>query len=624
MSLLSLLLVLGAAMIGGAVARRIGYPSILGELVAGIVFGPPLLGWIESDEALAVLGEFGVLLMMLYIGMHIDLNDLRRASWAGLLAAFGGFLVPAGLGFGITIAFGGSTLAAVFVALAMGVTSLATKSRILVDLKILDTRIAHVLMVGALVSDLAALVIFAGVIGVAGPSGEEIASGAEVISRLAPVALQAALFLVAAYIVGAYVIPVMMRWLSKRIGTDPMSVFIVVVFIGVAFAEGAEIAGLHAILGAFVAGLFLDESMFPRRTARSVESILRTVSVGLLAPIFFVIAGFQVTFDVFQTDLALLILVVVFATVGKVVGTALFYIPSGNGWREGVAVGVGMNGRGAVEIIVAEIALTLGLIDQSTFSILVFMAIATTASVPILLTLAVRWLEGRNELVRPAARRRIVIVGAGPVARALAKAALPQPVSLIDTNPDLRAQAVREGLDVAYGSVFEEDTMDRAKVAEAGCLVAMTPNSRINVLAAQMAANRYAVDSVLVSLGTSDVEGMAELMEGADAGRLFAQDVDLADWDYALSHGSAREITIDVDEPPASSDAIDRMLAGAARTDDRDVTVLPLVVERGEDRIPFAVAGELERGDRVHALARRDVAPPPGAQEQESRVTDHM
>lgn len=598
-----MLLVIAAALVGGAVARRLGYPSILGELLAGIVLGPPLLGILSGNEALMVLGEFGVLLMMLYIGIHIDLHDLRRASWAGLLAAVGGFIVPAGLGFVVTLAFGGSVVAAVFVALAMGVTSLATKSRILVDLKILDTRIAHVLMVGALVSDLAALIIFAGVIGLAGDAGDSFAAGAEVIGELGLVGVKAALFVVAAYVVGTRLIPAGGRWLAKRANIDTTTMFVIVVFTGVAFAEAAELAGLHAILGAFLAGLFIGEDVLPRRTSRSVQTVLQATAIGLLAPIFFVTAGFEVTFDVFRTDLVLLTLVVVLATLGKVVGTALFYIPSGNGWREGVAVGVGMNGRGAVEIIVAEIALTRGLIDQEVFSILVFMAIATTASVPVLLTMAVRWLDARGELVRPTERRRIVIVGAGPVARALARAASPRPVTLVDTNPDLRDTAIGEGLDFVYGSALEDHVLANAHVAEAGYLIAMTPNSRVNVLAAQIAANNHAVPSVLVALGSHEADGLTELMQSADAARLFEQPVDLAGWDYAYTMGAAREVTIELDGPPFTIDAVETQSEEIGR-DDRATALLPLLVIRGEQRIPFAVAGDLERGDRVFALAR--------------------
>src|SRR5690606_28568372 len=133
-----------------------------------MVIGPPALGWIDNNELLAVLGEVGVLLMMLYIGMHLDLSDLRRASLPGLMAAIGGLIVPAGLGLLLMYGTGHTVLEALFVGLAMGVTSLATKSRILVDLRIRDTRVAYVLMAAALISDLTVLVVFAAVIGTEG------------------------------------------------------------------------------------------------------------------------------------------------------------------------------------------------------------------------------------------------------------------------------------------------------------------------------------------------------------------------------------------------------------------------------------------------------------------------
>ncbi|HUG07528.1 MAG TPA: cation:proton antiporter, partial [Acidimicrobiia bacterium] len=163
--ILMLALVLAAALVGGRIASRFGYPPILGEITAGILLGPPIIGILQDNEAIGVLGEFGILLMMLYIGMHLDLGDLKRASVPGLLAAVGGFIVPTAAGLILMLAVERTFLEALFVGLAMGVTSLATKSRILVDLKILDTRIAHVLVAGALLSDVAVLLIFAAVVG---------------------------------------------------------------------------------------------------------------------------------------------------------------------------------------------------------------------------------------------------------------------------------------------------------------------------------------------------------------------------------------------------------------------------------------------------------------------------
>lgn len=151
--ILNLFLVVLLAWLAANLAQRLKYPAVLGELAVGIVLGPPLLGLLHGGEALDVLGELGILLMMLYVGMEINPRDLGKASWPGLLAAIGGFIVPFVLGYFAVIWLGGTPMGALFVAIAVGVTSLATKSRILADLKLLNTRVAHVLMAGALVSD---------------------------------------------------------------------------------------------------------------------------------------------------------------------------------------------------------------------------------------------------------------------------------------------------------------------------------------------------------------------------------------------------------------------------------------------------------------------------------------
>jgi Kef-type K+ transport system membrane component KefB len=390
--LLDLFLILLAAFVGGRLAVRLGYPSVLGELGAGIILGPPLLGLLSGGEAIAVLAEVGVLLMMLFIGMEIDPRELGKASTGGILAALGGFIVPFALGFWVITAAGGTTMAAVFVGMAMGVTSLATKSRILVDLRILDTRIAHVMMAGALVADTLSLLIFAGITSV-------VAVGSLDLASVAWITVKVVIFFAAAWFVGVRGLPVAWRWAQRR-GLDRAAAVPLMLLVALAFAEGAHLAGLHGILGTFVAGLALREAIGEKRLSHDLTGLVKDVSLGFLAPVFFVTAGFEVTFAVFTDAPGLLLATIVLATVGKIVGTAVAYLPTGHGWREGVVLGAGMNGRGAVEIIIAGIGLQAGIIDRTTFSILVFMAIATTATVPLFLTWGVRWLQDRDELVR--------------------------------------------------------------------------------------------------------------------------------------------------------------------------------------------------------------------------------
>jgi Kef-type K+ transport system membrane component KefB len=436
---------------------------VLGELMAGILLGPPLLGWLGGGPALAVLAEVGILLMMVYIGMEIDPRELGRASRAGLLAAIGGFITPFVLCYLAIVWTGGTQMAGIFVGIAAGVTSLATKSRILVDLRLLDTRIAHVMMAGALIADTLALVLFAAVIGL-GESQQFDAAG------LALIVGKAMLFFGVTTLLGLKVFPLIGRRLRNIKGFERTAFFTLVLLVALVYAELAELAGMHGILGAFLAGLFLREGVLGRSISKDVMGAVRDASIGFLAPIFFVTAGFSVSLDVFLIDPGTLALIVGLATIGKIAGTALFYLPTGNGWREGLTVGAGMNGRGAVEIIVAQIGLSMGLIDQNIFSILVFMAIFTTATVPVFLKWGAAWLRKRGELVRSDEERDgVLIVGAGPTARTLARLlAQTQPVWLIDSNKEHCAFAASEGLHTLEGSALNEQVLSDARASTQG------------------------------------------------------------------------------------------------------------------------------------------------------------
>ncbi|HUG32050.1 MAG TPA: cation:proton antiporter [Acidimicrobiia bacterium] len=595
--ILMLALVLAAALVGGRVAARFGYPAILGEITAGIIFGPPLIGLLSRNGAIDVLGEFGILLMMLYIGMHLDLGELRRASIPGLLAATGGFLVPTAAGMILMLAAGRTFLEALFVGLAMGVTSLATKSRILLDLKILDTRIAHVLVAGALLSDVAVLVVFAAVV------GPDVATEGVSIGTALFAGIKALAFGFGAWLVGWWVLPAIKRLFGNR-DFDRGAMFLAIIVFGLGFAYAAEMSGIHAILGAFVAGLFIDKRVMEPKVSKDVQQKLATMSVGVLAPFFFVSAGFEVSLAVFSTDLPLLIGVIVLATVGKVVGTALFYIPSGNGWREGIVVGAGMNGRGAVEIIVAEIALAQGLIDRDVFSILVFMALFTTATVPILLTWGVRWLRRRGELVRAGDRNQALVIGAGVIARRIAGALQKaMPVTLLDTNRANLVAGEREGLTVHPGSGLDEVALESAGIETALRVVAATPNAEVNVLTAQLALD-FGVPDVSVLLRESDTKTFETRLADADIKVIRAPE-DFAAWEHALNSGRAVAETID--GPEDLERFRDASMPGWVRAGEPTGEFPVAVVNNGE-RSLYTTEVELSHGEHVVVLRRTDVA----------------
>ncbi|GIW72270.1 MAG: hypothetical protein KatS3mg102_1812 [Planctomycetota bacterium] len=589
LSFIYLFLVLLLAWVAGGLASRLGYPAILGELTAGMVCGPAVLGWLHDDPALRVLAEVGVYLLMLYIGMEIDHRELQRSSVAGILAAAGGFVVPFAAGIGVTRLYGGSLHEGLFLGLAMGVTSLATKSRILVDLDLVGTRIANVLMAGALIADTAALVVFAAILGFAQAGSVEFVS-------VALVALKAVVFFGVTIALGLKAFPWIGALMARLGFTARTTNFTMVLLIGLVFAEAAHLAGLHAILGAFLAGLFMREEVLQRRLSDEVARLVHDLSIGFLAPIFFVMAGLHVSFDVFRTDLGLLVTIVLAATLTKILGTALFYLPSGRGWREGLVVGAGMNGRGAVEIIVAEIGLQMGMISQEVFSILVFMAFATTLTVPVLLKLGVGWLRRRGELAAGSEGRDLtLILGADAVGQAMAQAlGEGERVVLIDRNRAQCEIAAAAGYRVVCGNVLEHATLQAAQADRARRFVALVPNAEVCALAARLLKDEFLVPRAWAITASRAGRAIGPLLEAAGVRPLWISEQELLD----LAPRLPREGV--VLEELVIPEAIP--LAEAAALLEFGRTRLPLVRLRRGEAEPLALEGGLEPGDRVRCL----------------------
>jgi Kef-type K+ transport system membrane component KefB len=480
-------------------------------------------------------------------------------------------------------------MAALVIGLVAGVTALATKSRALLDLNILDTRVAHAIMAGALITDTLTLITFAGTMSVA-------SVGALDLAGLSIVFVKIILFFVASSLLGLKLFPRLWRWLTEHgLATRTFSATLVLM-IALMFAELAELAGLHGILGAFLAGLFLREAIAERRLSYELTGMVRDVSIGFLAPVFFVTAGFQISLSVFQTDLGLLLVVILVALLGKTVGTALFYLASGHGWREGTVVGLGMNGQGSVGIILIGLALDAGLIPLNLFSVLMFMAITTTVADPLLLKWGVGWLARRGELVRTSPNReRIVLVGASPLACVLAQSlAEGQSVCLIDADPDHCRSAQAAGLHAVCGDLLETTTLYAAGADAAKMLVAMTPNAEINVLVAQLAREVFLVPKLYVVTTDNPDSGLHLLLQEPMVDTLPIRTQELYEWDRRLTHHRVEQIThlIETDKD------LDKVQYQTPYTHQH----LPLAVRRGPERLVFLGVETLYPGDEVVSL----------------------
>jgi Kef-type K+ transport system membrane component KefB len=498
--------------------------------------------------------------------------------------------VPFVFGFLIIQWFGGTTISGLFVGIAVGVTSLATKSRILVDLKLLNTRVAYILMAGALISDTLALLVFAGIMSFADPGSIDLIG-------LVIVAGKAVAFFVVTISIGLYVLPRLGGYLSRLKFRNSTFYFTILLIITFGYAELAELAGMHSILGAFMAGLFIKDNLFPKNISKEVNKTFYDVSIGFMAPIFFVSAGFFVSLSVFQTDLTMLVSIILMAMVAKIIGTALFYLPTGNGWREGLTIGAGMNGRGAVEIIIAGIGLEMGIIDQNIFSILVFMAIFTTMTVPFLLKWTTDWLRRRGELVAVSQRSGYLILGVNPLSLLMAGHLRDHSVvCLMDSNQDSVSRAKDLGYKCIHGNALKEDVMAEAGGANFETFIGMTGNTEVNILAARLALESFKVPQNNVIVSRSESGAGMEMLEWIKATSLFAAGIDINYWLNRIRNDEFVEELVDNKFRTGTREWVKEMRS-------REESMLPLfIMDRSGKKRLFSFGETIEPGEKVVAL----------------------
>jgi Kef-type K+ transport system membrane component KefB len=385
LSIATLLVTLAAILLGaklfGDLAERIGQPAVLGELVAGVLLGPTLLGMIPSDGALTdvlhVIAELGVILLLFEIGLETDLREMFRVGPAALAVAAVGVVIPFALGYLYWTAGGpgvprdANSTAAIFIGATLTATSVGITARVLSDLQQLRTREARVILGAAVIDDVLGLVILTVVSGLA-------AGGAVSLLGVARVLGLAVGFLVVAVLLGRLVAPRLFQ-IAER-----MRVRGVLVAAAVAVAFGlaglAELAGSAHILGAFAAGLILSGT----NQFDTIERELKPVA-SIFAPVFFVVVGASVDLRLLAPtrpgagDLLLLtVLLSALAIVGKVVA----------GWAapweryRRLVVGVGMVPRGEVGLIFANIGLRSGVISDAVFGALLLVVMISTFVAP--------------------------------------------------------------------------------------------------------------------------------------------------------------------------------------------------------------------------------------------------
>ena len=372
---LALLIIFGSAKLLAELCERLGQPGIVGEILAGALVGPSVLGWITPNETLKAMSDLGVMFLLFGVGLEVKASELLNVGGKATLVATIGVIVPFFTGWGILAAWGAPQIESVFVGAAMVATSVGITASVLSGRGLLHELASKVILAAAVIDDVLGLIVLAVV--------SSVARGRVNLWEIVLVASLATAFTVVMAIWGTTAVKRVLPIFGSRARADEAEFHIALVFL-FAMALLAQYTGVAAIVGAFLAGLALSDSSDAR-----MRTLTRGVS-ELLVPFFLAGIGLHLNFGVFRSwsTIALALVILAAAVVTKLVGCGLGAISLG--WQNVLKIGLGMVPRGEVGMVVAQIGLSMAVISTEVYSVVVFMAVATTLLTPLLLKIAFR------------------------------------------------------------------------------------------------------------------------------------------------------------------------------------------------------------------------------------------
>lgn len=373
----------------GEFLKKFKQPIVLGEILAGIILGPTIFGALFPGIMNNFLSNTGpvniafqgitllaVVMLLLVSGLEVDLSLVARQGKAASLISLMGVIFPFAVGFGVAwffpdelgVSAGENHLIfALFIGTALSITALPVVARTLMDLNIFKTEIGFLIIASAMLNDLVGWVIFSVILAMmkGNSSGLEFSSTILMLGAFIVVTL----FFVRR--VFNYILPKF-----EKITTYPGGILNLILVLGFAGAAFSELIGVHAIFGAFIVGIAIGDSVHLKEETRE---IIQQFVTNIFAPLFFVSIGLRVNF-IQNFDLGIVLIFLVLAFVGKVVGCGLGAYWGGMNKEDSLAIGFGMNSRGAMEIVLGTLAFQAGLIQEKVFVALVIMALVTSLS----------------------------------------------------------------------------------------------------------------------------------------------------------------------------------------------------------------------------------------------------
>jgi Kef-type K+ transport system membrane component KefB len=385
--ILQLVMIVGAARLCGAALAWLGQPRVVGEMLAGILLGPSVLGQLAPALSLALfpvgslvplqaLAQVGVLLFMFVVGLDLDVGVLRRHGRIAVLTSHASISAPFLLGAALSLALytrfapAGVAFApfALFMGAAMSVTAFPVLARILSDRGLTRTPLGVMAIACAAVDDVTAWCILAAVVVVA---------RAGALHQLVPTLVGTAVYLLVMFTVVRRLLDALVHRSLRRDGRAE-ALLATVMLVALASAWATERLGIHALFGAFLAGALLPKS---ESVVATLVDRLRDLMVVLLVPVYFAFTGLRTTFALLSDPAmwAVCVVVLLVAIVGKLGGTAVAARTMGMPWRQAAALGALMNTRGLMELVILNVGLDVGVISPALFTMMVIMALVTTA-----------------------------------------------------------------------------------------------------------------------------------------------------------------------------------------------------------------------------------------------------
>lgn len=378
--LLVLFIIFAGAKLAGEICRRLHQPSVIGEIIFGMLLGPLLLK-LAGDahthevftETLNVFAEIGVIILLFVVGLETRISEMLRVGRTALAVAISGVILPFGLGLALMLGLHQQVDVALFIATALVATSVGITARVLSELRQTASRPALVILGAAVIDDILGLIVLSIVSGISDGQLSAFSIGLTIV--------EAAAFTVFVLFIGGRAAHRVSAHFSRLRIAQPAFVIPIALCLGLS-ALAAHI-GLAAIVGAFLAGMVFAETKEAPTIQRSMDEVY-----ALMVPIFFVVMGTKVDIYSFARPEVLILglMVTLLAIIGKVVGCGLAAYKLGR--QEAAVVGIAMMPRGEVGIVVASIGLSRGIINDDIYSIVIFMSIITTLIAPPLLRLA--------------------------------------------------------------------------------------------------------------------------------------------------------------------------------------------------------------------------------------------